>query len=277
MEDTSRRTVFFISDGTGITAETLGHSLITQFEEVEFETVTIPYVDTEEKATELIQRINQSYQENGHRPLIFATFVDPQIHKMIATSEGKLMDFFRTYIEPLEKELQLKSSFTIGRSHAMLNFESYKDRIDAINYTLTHDDGLHPQNYKKADVILIGVSRSGKTPTCLYLALQFGILAANYPFTSDDFNDDFCLPQVLRGNKDKLFGLTIDVNRLRSIRSERFPNSDYASLRQCKKETNEIVAMYNHEGISFINTTYSSIEEIATKILAHSGIHRRTF
>lgn len=272
-----RRKVFFISDGTGITAETLGHSLITQFEEIEFDTITIPYIDDKEKAQQAINQINLAHQQDKIKPLIFATLVNPEIHTMIAASAGELMDFFKTFIGPLERELGQKSSFTIGRSHAMVDFDTYKSRIDAINYTITHDDGSKPNNYSQADIILVGVSRSGKTPTSLYLALQFGTLAANYPFTDEDFNNHLALPVPLQPYKSKLFGLTINADRLSAIRRERLPNSKYASLQQCKKETKDIIALYERHRIPHINTTYLSIEEISTQILATSGIQRKTF
>ncbi|MEE9451572.1 MAG: pyruvate, water dikinase regulatory protein [Gammaproteobacteria bacterium] len=270
------REIFFISDSTGITAETLGHSLITQFEKIEFETTTIPYIDTKEKAQQAVQQINKVYQQNQQKPLIFATLVNPKIHEIIATSQGMLIDFFRTFIDPLESELGLKSSFTIGKSHSMVDFEAYKNRIDAVNYTLAHDDGIRINNYGQADLVLVGVSRSGKTPTSLYLALQFGILTANYPFTEDDLQTQN-LPAAIQPHKDKLFGLHIDAKRLQAIRNERLPQSQYASLRQCQREVNEIVALYQRENIPYLNSTHHSIEEISTKILAITGLERKTF
>jgi len=271
-----KRNVFFISDGTGITAEALGHSLITQFDTIEFEATTIPYINNQEKAQKVVEQINEIYDQEKLRPLVFATLVNPEIYATIKESRGKLIDLFKTFIDPLEKELGIKSSFTIGLSHSMADFTTYKNRIDAINYTLAHDDGVKPHNYGQADVVLVGVSRSGKTPTCLYLALQFGILAANYPLTDDDFKR-LTLPESLKPYKDKLYGLVVDAKRLHAIRNERRPNSQYASMQQCRKEINELIAMYQHENVPYLNTTHYSIEEIATKILAKAGIQRRTF
>jgi len=243
-----KRKVFFVSDSTGITAEALGHSLITQFEEIEFTTLTIPFVDTQEKAQQAVDQINKAYQQTQQRPLIFATLVNPEIHEIIASSQGKLMDFFRAFIHPLGSELGIQSSFTIGRTHSMTDADVYKTRIDAINYTLAHDDGIRTKNYSKADLILIGVSRSGKTPTSLYLALQFGILTANYPFTEDDLHRQ-SLPVSLQAHKKKLFGLNIQAKHLQAIRNERQPKSQYASLRQCEKEVKQIIALYQQEEI----------------------------
>ncbi len=269
-----KRHVFMISDGTGITAENLGNSLITQFGDIEFEKQTIPYIDTVEKAKNLTQRINQCYQDTGTKPLLFITLINPDIVKIIKKAHATLFDLFNTFLDPLEKELNTKSSYTVGKAHAVSNTQSYTARIDAIDYTLSHDDGIKAGDYSRSDIILIGVSRCGKTPSCLYMALHFGILAANYPFTEEDLTN-FTLPDVLRPYKDKLFGLTIDLDRLQQIRNERRPNSRYSSTEQCRRELSEVEAMYRRENIPYLNSTRFSIEEIATKILASAGIKRR--
>jgi [pyruvate, water dikinase]-phosphate phosphotransferase / [pyruvate, water dikinase] kinase len=269
-------TVFFISDGTGITAETLGHSLLSQFEQVEFEQITLPYVDTEAKAHETIAQINAVAQQSGQKPLVFATLVNPTIRHVIQTCDGVLMDFFNTFIGQLEEAMQLKSSHHVGRTHGMLNYEKYKSRIDAVNYALATDDGMNIKNFDKADIILIGVSRCGKTPTCLYLALQFGIYPANYPFTEDDM-DKMLLPNFLAIHREKLIGLTIDPKRLQSIRWERRPDSTYASHSQCQKEISKMEILFKQEKIPFLDATMHSIEELATSILATTGLKRRLF
>lgn len=269
-----KRFVFIISDGTGITAESLAHSLMTQFENIEFEKETVPYLDSMEKAEILMARINKCYEETGIKPLIFMTLVNPDINAYIAQSEACIFDLFSTFLAPLEKELEAKCSYTVGRTHGVADIEAYNQRIEAVNYTLSHDDGIKIREYDKADIILIGVSRCGKTPSCLYMALQFGILAANYPFTDEDLSD-FRLPEALKPFKKKLFGLTIDAERLQHIRTERRPNSQYASAEQCRIEISEVEAMYKQENISFLNSTRYSIEEIATKIMTAAGLHRR--
>ena len=269
-----KRFVFIISDGTGITAESLAHSLLTQFENISFEKQTIPYIDTPEKAETVTTRINQCFEETGVKPLVFMTLVNQSISNQIQQSNACVFDLFSVFLAPLEQELKTKSSFTVGRTHGLANVESYNHRIEAVNYTLAHDDGIKTRDYDKADIILIGVSRSGKTPSCLYMALQFGVLAANYPFTEDDLAF-FHLPDVLKPFKSKLFGLTIDPQRLKFIRNERRPGSQYASAEQCRIEITEVEAMYQREGIPFINSTCYSIEEIATKIMTSAGIKRR--
>lgn len=269
-----KRSVFMISDGTGITVESLGNSLLSQFEGIEFEKQTIPYIDTMEKADVVIKQINQYYAETGVKPLAFMTLVNPEISTLISQTNACVFDLFSTFLAPLEQELGTKSSDTVGRAHGVADSKSYDHRIEAINYALAYDDGAKLRGYEKADIILIGVSRCGKTPSCLYMALQFGVLAANYPLTEDDASF-FHLPDGLRPYKDKLFGLTIDCERLQHIRTARRPNTQYSAVEQCRIEVAEVEAMYKKENIPFINSTRYSIEEIATKVMAITGIQRR--
>ncbi|QBC45060.1 posphoenolpyruvate synthetase regulatory kinase/phosphorylase PpsR [Iodobacter fluviatilis] len=271
-----RRTAFFVSDRTGITAEMLGHSLLTQFEDVTFHRVTIPYVDTPEKAIEVALEIRKHSVIDGCRPLVFSTVVDPVIRKLTHVPEALVIDFFEMFIGPLEAELGQDSSHTVGKSHAIVNFEEYKNRIDAVNFTLNHDDGVMPRDLSEADLILVGVSRSGKTPTCLYLALQFGIKAANYPLTPEDFGNH-TMPKLLLPYRNKLFGLTIESERLTEIREERKPDSKYSSIENCRFEIAEAEALMRHVGVPYLNTTRMSIEELATTIMHRTGLVRRTY
>lgn len=269
-----KRSAFFISDGTGITAEALGQSLLSQFENIEFDHITLPYIDTPEKAKAAVDQINQCARSDGARPIIIDTIVNQDIRKILSACEGFTIDVFASFLNPLEQELSTQSSYTVGRSHSITNEDEYKTRINAVHYALDNDDGAKTKHYDKADIILIGVSRSGKTPTCLYLALQFGICAANYPLTEDDL-DDLVLPKSLRPFKDKLFGLVIDEDRLSAIRRERKPDSRYASIQQCQQEVRGIQAIYNRENIAHIDTSERSIEEISTKILAAKNLERK--
>lgn len=269
-----KRTVFFISDGTGITAETLGHSLLTQFDRVQFENITIPYVDTVKKAETIVKKINSIAVKEKQKPIIFSTLVNPKIKALFADSKGLLMDFFTTFIDSLQQELKIPATPHIGRMHGLVDYKAYMMRIEAVNYALSHDDGLRAQNYEQADIILVGVSRCGKTPTCLYLALQFGLYAANYPFTEDDMND-LDLPQSLQMHRAKLFGLSIDPKRLSLIREERRANSKYASLEQCQREVCKVEQFFEKRKIPFLSTTTRSIEEIASSILTIMSLKRR--
>ncbi len=268
-----KRQAFFISDGTGITAEPLGHSLLSQFESIEFEQITLPYIDSISKAAEVVERLNK-VSESGARPIVFDTIVNQEIRDEISKANAFKVDIFATFLAPLEKELNMGSSYTVGKSHAGGDNKSYLARIDAVNYALENDDGSRIKHYDKADIILVGVSRSGKTPSCLYLALQFGIKAANYPLTEEDLgNGD--LPHALKPYKDKLFGLTIDPERLAAIRNERKANSRYASLNQCYYETEEVEMLFRRLSIPFLTTTDLSVEEISTRIMVESKLTRR--
>jgi len=269
-----KRHAFFISDGTGITAETLGHSLLSQFESIEFEQSTLPYVNTVEKAKEVVSKLDQLHEDTGVKPIVFDTIVNQEIREILAKAKTFNVDIFATFLSPLEQELSIHSSYSVGKSHAGGNDAGYKARIDAVNYALDNDDGSKIKHYDKADIILVGVSRSGKTPTCLYLALQFGIKAANYPLTEEDLNNAD-LPQILKQFKNKLYGLTIDPERLAAIRNERKANSRYASLGQCYFEVEEVEHLYQAYSIPFLSTTDLSIEEISTRIVHDSGLKRR--
>lgn len=260
------RTVVFVSDGTGITAETLGHSVLSQFEGIRFKQVRIPFIDSEVKAISARQKINDIAIYDGMKPIVFSTLVNPTINEVVHKANGVFMDLFLKFVEPLENELGVKSTHRIGRSHTIADNEQYKNRIEAINYTLAHDDGQTAKDLAAADVILVGVSRSGKTPTSLYLAMQYGVKAANYPLIPEDFERGE-LPPALPPFKSKIFGLSISPERLSEIRNERRPNSTYASLENCKKEVKAAEFMMRREGISWLSSTSKSIEEISTTIL----------
>lgn len=271
-----KRSVFYLSDRTGITAEMLGHSLLTQFEGVEFEQKILPFIDSVEKAQEAVEQINRAAESDGAPPLVFSTLLNDEIREVMLASKGKLIDFFETYINPLEQELGIQSAHAVGRSHGMGVYATYKARIDAVNFALNNDDGMTTRHYPNADVILLGVSRSGKTPTCLYLALQYGILAANYPITEEDLESPG-LPSLLEPYRKKLYGLSIDPLRLQQIRHERRPDSRYASQKQCRYEVDMVEALFRRENIPFLDTSSVSIEEIATTILHQAGMERRLY
>lgn len=246
---------------------------MAQFEKIDFERVTVPYIDDEDKAREMVIRINKAAEVDGERPLVFDTIVNSTIREIISDAEGFMIDIFGTFLSPLEQELSSSSSYSVGKSHSINNEGSYERRIHAVNFALDNDDGARTRHYDEADLILVGASRSGKTPTCLYLALQYGIKAANYPITEEDL-DDQKMPAALRPHKEKLFGLTIDPERLATIRNERRPNSRYSSIQQCMHEIEEIELMYKRERIPYLNTTAYSVEEISTRIMVTTGLKR---
>jgi hypothetical protein len=260
------RTVFFVSDGTGITAETFGNAILAQFE-FKPRHVRLPFIDTVDKAYQVVRQINHTAEVEGRRPVVFTTLVNVEVLQVIEEGcKAMVLDMFGTFVRPLEIELGMKSSHRVGRFSDVSKSKEYHDRIEAINYSLAHDDGQSNADLQQADVILIGVSRSGKTPTSLYLAMQHGLKAANYPLIPEDF-DRRQLPPALAPFRKKLFGLTILPERLSEIRNERRPNSRYAALENCRHEVAEAEAMMRREGVRWLSTTTKSIEEIATTIL----------
>ena len=262
----ANRTVFFISDGTGITAETFGNSILSQFA-IKPRHVRRPFIDTADKAHQVLREVNHTADTEGRKPIVFITLVNPEILAIVKSeSKGLVLDMFNTFIEPLEAEFGVTSNHRVGRFVDVSKSQEYTDRIEAINFSLTHDDGQSSKNLAQADVILVGVSRSGKTPTSLYLAMQHGIKAANYPLIPEDF-DRGQIPSSLAPFKKKCFGLTIDPERLNQIRHERRPGSKYASVENCRYEVKEAEAMMRREGIAWLSSTHKSIEEIATTIL----------
>ena len=269
----SRRTVFFVSDQTGVTAETLGHSLMTQFEGLEFRAVTLPFVSDLDKAHEVVRRIDRAGEETGVRPIVFSTLVQDELRAVVVQANALFLDLFSAFVGPLERELNTRSTHRAGRAHGIADLAAYTTRINATNFALANDDGTGG-DYSHADVILTGVSRVGKTPTCVYLALQYGVFAANYPLTEDDLEAGK-LPARLESFRKKLYALTIKPERLQQIRHERRPNSRYASAPQVTYELRAAEALFARYAIPWLDTSESSIEEIASRILSTTGIERR--
>lgn len=268
-----KRTVFFVSDGTGISAESLGKTLLAQFDQYTFDTHTFPFVNSVEKANAILQKMTQMSYSDSERPIMVCTVIHPEVRQILKKSDAFTIDLLETFIAPMEQELNSSAVQQIGRTHGLSRQTAYNQRIEAVHYALDNDDGASIKGYASADVILVGVSRSGKTPSCLYMALQYGIMAANYPITEEDMNSGQ-LPRALKPFKNKIFGLTINPERLAEIREERRPNSRYSSLRQCTLEIEETKALFRQGGIPFINTTSMSIEEMSSKIIQKLGLER---
>jgi regulator of PEP synthase PpsR (kinase-PPPase family) len=257
-----------VSDGTGITAETFGNAILAQFE-VKFRHIRIPFVDSVDKAHQAVRQILHTGEIENRKPIVFTTLVNMEVLGVIlegCKEKTMLMDMFSIFVNPLEKELGIKSNHRVGRFSDASKSQEYRDRIEAINFSLAHDDGQLNRDLELSDVILVGVSRSGKTPTSLYLAMQHGLKASNYPLIPEDF-ERRQLPPALMPHKKKIFGLTIQPERLSEIRNERRPDSKYASLANCRHEVAEAEAMMRRAGIRWLSTTHKSIEEIATTIL----------
>lgn len=275
-EPSSARTVFIVSDGTGITAETFSHAVLSQFEQVSFTPVRIPFIDGAEKAAEAVRRIARCAEEEKHPPLVFSTLVNPEIAFIVRQANCVFLDLFGTFVRPIEEALGMQSSHSVGRSHMGGLGAQYQKRIEAINFTLAHDDGQYIHGLEQADVILVGVSRCGKTPTSLYLAMQYAVKAANYPLIPEDFERG-TLPATLMPYRKKLFGLSIDPMRLSEVRNQRRPDSQYASLEQCVYEVAKAERLMRIEGLPCLSTTARSIEEISTKVLEEIGLNRSSY
>jgi regulator of PEP synthase PpsR (kinase-PPPase family) len=270
-----QRTVFFISDGTAITTETIGHSLLTQFPDEAFKRIRVPFVDSPAKAADVVRRIDAACAQDGRPSLVFLSIIDDQTRAEFYRSGGIMLDLFADFMHTLERALGVAPKARVGQAHGVADLQRYEDRIEATNYALSHDDGISP-SYDNADLILVGVSRTGKTPTCLYLALHFGVRAANYPLTEIELEEQR-LPAELKSHTSKIVGLTIDPDHLAQIRQTRRPNSQYASLRQCHREVDAAESMLRAAGVEILQTTHSSIEEIASRILVLLGQQRELF
>lgn len=272
----AERTVFVVSDSTGITAETFSNSVLSQFEQVKFTTIRLPFIDSTDKAQAAAQRINHCAQAENQLPLVFSTLVDSDVAATIRNAQCTFFDLFGTFVQHIEAALGMKSSHSIGRSHMGGMTKQYNSRIEAINFSLAHDDGQFIHGLEQADVILVGVSRCGKTPTSLYLAMQYAVKAANFPLIPEDFSRG-SLPSTLLPYRKKLFGLSIQPERLAEVRNERRPNSEYASLKQCVYEVAEAERLMRMESIPWLSTTTRSIEEISTKVLDEIGLNRTSY
>lgn len=263
---TCQRPVFFISDSTGITVETLGHSLLTQFASIDFVIRTFRYVDSEEKAHQIHGDILAAGEQYQCKPLVFSTVVNDAVRDILTEGQVQFFDFMEEFISPLETELGIAAASQAGFSHSASVDNDYLHRMDAVTYAFNNDDGGDTRHYDEADIIIIGVSRSGKTPTCMYLALHYGLYAANYPFVEQDL-DNTRLPRVLQPYQHKLFGLGISAERLQQIRANRRPDSRYAAMHQCQYEVRQLDALFRQYGIPHLDVTRLSVEEIATWIL----------
>lgn len=263
--------VFIVSDRSGLTAETLSHTLLSQFPGVKFRQRSLPFVDSTRKVRQAIETINGAGQESGCRPLVFTTFVDESFSEVLADANAEIFDLFSPFIGRMESLLGQQSSHKPGQSHSISDLSRYNQRINAVNYAMRCDDGLHVRDYSEATLILLGASRSGKTPTCLYLALHFGFYAANYPLTEEDFTGG-TIPDPLREHRDRIFGLTIDPTRLHQIRTERRPNSEYASMARCRQDVSRAEDMFRRNGIPFCDSTNYSVEELGSTIKHQMGL-----
>jgi [pyruvate, water dikinase]-phosphate phosphotransferase / [pyruvate, water dikinase] kinase len=270
MTNDDLRPVYFLSDSTGITAETLGNTLLTQFPANKFDRITVPFVTTAEQARTVVGTIDK-LAATGLRPIVFSTAVSSDIRQVLATCKGIIVDLIGTHVGQLEQALGSQASGEPGRAHGLGNAERYQSRMAAVEYAMEHDDGQSLRALEKAQVILVAPSRCGKTPTTMYLALQHGIFAANFPLVDEDFGREG-LPKPLRPFVSKCFGLSSNPLRLSQIRTERRRGSSYASLRQCGFELRSAEQLYVSHRIPYLNSATVSVEEMAATILQRMNL-----
>ncbi|EOW9171707.1 posphoenolpyruvate synthetase regulatory kinase/phosphorylase PpsR [Vibrio cholerae] len=274
--ESQRRDVFYVSDGTAITCETLGHVVLGQFA-VQPNEKTFPFVESNEKLSELLKQIQRSYQLHGVKPLVFFSMVIPEMRTRLLQAPAHFYDVLESIVQRVSLDIEMEPAPKLQRSRSVgKDSDTYFDRIAAIEYTLAHDDGVSLKDLDRADIILLGVSRSGKTPTSLYMAMQFGLRVVNYPFIAEDMHAMRLLPEF-EFHRHKLFGLTINAERLTEIRENRLAGSEYASNQQCQQELATVEALFRREAIPYINTSSLSVEEISTRILERTGLKRRLF
>lgn len=274
--ESQRRDVFYVSDGTAITCETLGHVVLGQFA-VQPNEKTFPFVESDEKLSELLKQIQRSYQLHGVKPLVFFSMVIPEMRTRLLQAPAHFYDVLESIVQRVSLDIEMEPAPKLQRSRSVgKDSDTYFDRIAAIEYTLAHDDGVSLKDLDRADIILLGVSRSGKTPTSLYMAMQFGLRVVNYPFIAEDMHAMRLLPEF-EFHRHKLFGLTINAERLTEIRENRLAGSEYASNQQCLQELATVEALFRREAILYINTSSLSVEEISTRILERTGLKRRLF
>ncbi len=257
--------VFFLSDSTGISAETMGNALLIQFPNLRFERKLIPFISTVEEARKVVAILDKA-AAGPMTPLAFSTTALTDIREELHKSVCPLIDFFDLHMSRVESILGVTGMRVAARLHGISDIQRYNTRMQAVEYAIEHDDGQSMRALDKADVILLGPSRCGKTPTTMYLALQHGVFVANYPLVEEDFVSAE-LPRPVRNLRDRCFGLTTTPARLSQVRNERRPNSRYASLEQCSYELRQAEAMFRTHRIPVVNSSAKSVEEMSTVIL----------
>ncbi|MFK7891148.1 MAG: pyruvate, water dikinase regulatory protein [Granulosicoccus sp.] len=261
-----KRTAFIVSDRTGLTAQAMAHSLLSQFPSIDFQIESFTFVDSEQKASALVRRCIAIRQQHGMSPMVFLTMVDDDLRALFSQADITVFDLFQTFIGPMEERLGIESSHTIGGSHGVQDEKAYTSRIAAVHFAMQTDDGMDVSNYRKADLIIVGVSRCGKTPASLYMSLHYGLFVANYPLTDQELEFKR-LPEILQVHRGKLFGLTIDPFRLLKIRQKRYEGSTYSDAVTCQREIAQAESIFRAESIPYLNTTSMSVEEIGAMIV----------
>jgi regulator of PEP synthase PpsR (kinase-PPPase family) len=267
--------VFFLSDSTGISAETMGNALLIQFPDVTFERTLFPFISSVEQAREVVGQLDAA-MDGPVAPLVFSTAAVDEVREELLRSRAPIIDLFGMHMARVEEQLGARGLHEARRLHGVGDVRRYNARMAAIEFAIEHDDGLASRHMDRADLVLLAPSRCGKTPTAMYLALQHGLFVANYPLVDEDLETTE-LPEPVRALKDRCFGLTTTVSRLTRVRQERRPDSRYASEEQCRFELRRAAAMYKAHGLPTVDTSAASVEEIATVVIQTlAQLRRRT-
>jgi regulator of PEP synthase PpsR (kinase-PPPase family) len=265
--------VFFVSDGTGITAETMGNALLAQFPGLTFDRTLIPFISSVDEARDVVARIDAA-MDGPVPPLVFSTAVVDEVREELHRTQAPIIDFFGIHMSHVEAQLGRRALREVRRLHGVGDAQRYNARMAAVEFAIEHDDGLTSRHMDRADVILLAPSRCGKTPTSMYLALQHGLFVANYPLVDEDLQTTD-LPRPVRDFRERCFGLTTTVARLSRVRQERRPDSRYASEEQCRYELQRANAMYKAHSLPTVDTSAASVEEIATVVIQTLAQARR--
>jgi regulator of PEP synthase PpsR (kinase-PPPase family) len=245
----SSKDIYYISDSTGIMATNLGQALICQFPEINFYEEKFPFILTVKQARKT------------------------KVREVFDSPEVEFFEAYGLFLERLETCLEAEAVREPGFArHA--NDMAMTKRVEAIHYCLGHDDGTKESEYDEADIILLGVSRSGKTPVSVFLATQMGLKSANFPLTSE-YLDQYRIPEQIRQNKDRAVALTTSPEQLHSAREKRYPNSKYSRIATCREELKQAEQIYVKNKIPIVSSAGKSIEETATQVMQELGISKK--
>jgi len=258
--------IYLISDSTGETLDRIFLALKAQFQNIKYKVHSYSFTRTENQ----ILKILEDAKENENS-VIFYTIVDNNLAKYLSnTSDEKKIPCFGilgNLILNFSKILNQKASHEPSGQH-VLN-EEYYDRIEAIQFTMNHDDGNLLNDIEKSDIILVGVSRTSKTPTSIYLANK-GFKTSNIPLVNEN-----SLPKKLRENPQAtcVVGLNTEPERLVDLRKNRMnslketENTKYTSIENIKKEIEEAKKTFRKYRWPSIDVTRKSVEETAASII----------
>jgi len=268
---TTPQDVYYVSGSTAILAEDMGKALLAQFQGILFREEKIPFIHTPEDAHKALEHILQ--QSEGNPPLVFCTIMDQATRDVFNCPQVRFFDIFLNTLELLEQALGTPALREPGYSRHF-TLSRMNKRVDAIHFSLEHDDGTRPAEYDEAEIILVGVSRSGKTPASIYLATHMELKSANFPLTEDHLHQHE-LPKEIVRNRKRAVGLTCSPQYLHTIREKRYAGSTYASLATCTRELQQANRLYIRHNLKVINVEGRSIEEIAVQAIQAIGLNKK--